>query len=65
MIEKGAEIGNHALSGAVLDPRAFDELDPEWRSHEVPVEAPVARDELWYLTPSRKNQSAAGTAVAQ
>ncbi|HEY9084384.1 MAG TPA: electron transfer flavoprotein-ubiquinone oxidoreductase [Candidatus Tyrphobacter sp.] len=54
VIEKGAEIGSHALSGAILDPRVLDELDPDWRSHDVPVEAPVASDELWYLTPKRK-----------
>jgi electron-transferring-flavoprotein dehydrogenase len=50
VIEKAAEIWNHAISGAVLDPRALDELDPEWRSHQVPVESEVTRDELWYLT---------------
>ncbi len=50
VIEKAAEIWNHAISGAVLDPRGLDELDPEWRSHGVPVEREVARDELWYLT---------------
>jgi electron-transferring-flavoprotein dehydrogenase len=50
VIEKAAEVWNHALSGAVLDPRALDELDPKWREHGVPVESPVTRDELWYLT---------------
>ena len=50
VIEKAAEIWNHAISGAVLDPHALDELDPQWRSHGVPVESEVTRDELWYLT---------------
>jgi electron-transferring-flavoprotein dehydrogenase len=50
VIEKAAEIWNHAISGAVLDPRALDELDPQWREHGVPVESEVTRDELWYLT---------------
>lgn len=54
VIEKSAEISNHALSGAVLDPRTFDELDPQWRAHGVPVEAPVTRDEVWYLTHGAK-----------
>lgn len=54
VIEKGAEIGYHALSGAVLDPHAFDELIPDWRTQGVPVESEVTRDELWYLTPNRK-----------
>ncbi len=54
VIEKAAEVWSHAISGAVLDPRSFDELDPQWREHGVPVESPVTRDELWYLTPSKK-----------
>ncbi len=54
VIEKAAEAWNHAISGAVLDPRGFDELDPQWREHDVPVESPVTRDELWYLTPTKK-----------
>jgi electron-transferring-flavoprotein dehydrogenase len=52
VIEKAAEVWNHAISGAVLDPRSLDELDPAWRDHGVPVESPVTRDELWYLTTS-------------
>src|SRR5579883_1558499 len=49
VIEKAGEIGNHALSGAVMDPKALDELLPEWRS-DAPVEAPVSGDQLWLLT---------------
>lgn len=49
VIEKGGEIGNHGLSGAVMDPKALDELLPEWRE-TAPVESPVTADELWYLT---------------
>ncbi|MBV8343876.1 MAG: electron transfer flavoprotein-ubiquinone oxidoreductase [Candidatus Eremiobacteraeota bacterium] len=49
VIEKGAEIGNHGLSGAVMDPRALDELLPAWRDG-APVESPVTSDELWFLT---------------
>ncbi|HUY40650.1 MAG TPA: electron transfer flavoprotein-ubiquinone oxidoreductase [Candidatus Dormibacteraeota bacterium] len=52
VIEKAAEAWNHAISGAVLDPRAFEELDTNWLEHGVPVESPVTRDELWYLTHS-------------
>jgi electron-transferring-flavoprotein dehydrogenase len=49
VIEKGAEIGHHGISGAVMDPRALDELLPDW--HEsAPVESPVTSDELWLLT---------------
>jgi len=53
VIEKGGEIGNHGLSGAVMDPRALDELLPGWRDR-APVESPVTSDELWFLTSRSK-----------
>jgi electron-transferring-flavoprotein dehydrogenase len=53
VIEKGGEIGNHGISGAVLDPRSFDELFEDWRT-QAPVEAAVSTDELWFLTASGK-----------
>jgi electron-transferring-flavoprotein dehydrogenase len=53
VIEKGGEIGNHGISGAVMDPRALDELLPEWRA-TAPVESPVTSDELWFLTKGGK-----------
>jgi electron-transferring-flavoprotein dehydrogenase len=53
VIEKGGEIGNHGLSGAVMDPRGLDELLPEWRE-SAPVESPVTSDDLWFLTASGK-----------
>ncbi len=54
LIEKAGEIGGHGLSGAVLDPKALDELLPDWRD-EAPVEAPVSNvDALWYLTKTGK-----------
>ena len=53
VIEKGGEIGNHGISGAVLDPRSFDELFVDWRT-QAPVEAAVSSDELWFLTTSGK-----------
>ena len=49
VIEKAGEVGNHGLSGAVMDPKALDELLPQWRD-EAPVEAPVGGDQLWLLT---------------
>jgi len=49
VIEKAGEIGNHGISGAVMDPRALDELLPNWRE-SAPVESPVTSDELWFLT---------------
>jgi electron-transferring-flavoprotein dehydrogenase len=49
VIEKGGEVGNHGISGAVMDPRALDELLPDWRD-SAPVESPVTSDEMWFLT---------------
>ncbi|MDP9025560.1 MAG: NAD(P)/FAD-dependent oxidoreductase, partial [Candidatus Eremiobacteraeota bacterium] len=54
VIEKAAEIGNHGLSGAVMDPLAINELIPDWKELGAPVEAPVGRDELWLLTANAK-----------
>ncbi len=52
VLEKGAEIGAHALSGAVVDPRALAELFPE-RQAEIPYEAPVGREHVWWMTKRR------------
>jgi electron-transferring-flavoprotein dehydrogenase len=51
VLEKAKEIGQHCLSGALLDPRSMDELLPEWRK-EAPIEAEVSSDSLYYLTRS-------------
>ncbi len=37
ILEKGSEIGAHILSGAVIDPKALDELIPAWRDEDCPV----------------------------
>ncbi len=52
VLEKGAEIGNHILSGAVMDPRGIQELFPDWREKGAPVEAQVTWDAVRYLTSS-------------
>ena len=54
VIDKGGEVGNHGISGAVLDPRALNELLPDWLSLGAPVESPVTSDALWFLTGSAK-----------
>src|SRR3546814_8571640 len=42
VLEKGSEIGAHILSGAVVDPKALDELLPDWRTQGCPLaETPV------------------------
>ena len=55
VLEKGSEIGAHILSGAVIDPKALDELLPEWRSSGCPLaEVPVTDNRHWFLTKSGK-----------
>ena len=49
VIEKAAEVGFHAVSGAVMDPRGIAELMPDYRARGCPIEADVVRDEVWYL----------------
>ncbi len=51
ILEKGSEIGAHILSGAVIDPRALDELLPEWKTSGCPLaEVPVTDNQHWLLT---------------
>jgi electron-transferring-flavoprotein dehydrogenase len=52
VVEKGREIGSHALSGAVVDPRAFDELLDGITDESPPYDAPVEDDALYILTHS-------------
>ncbi len=55
VLEKGAEVGAHILSGAVIDPRALDELLPTWREDGCPLaETPVTENHHWLLTASGK-----------
>jgi electron-transferring-flavoprotein dehydrogenase len=50
LIEKGAEIGAHILSGAVMDPRGLDELFPDWRQRGAPLDTAVAEDRFVFLS---------------
>ncbi len=54
VIEKSAEIGGHILSGAVIEPEPLDALLPGWRENPPPICIPVEKDELCYLTATRK-----------
>ncbi|MDD5556420.1 MAG: electron transfer flavoprotein-ubiquinone oxidoreductase [bacterium] len=49
VIEKSSGLGRHNLSGAILDPRALDELMPDWREQDPPVESWVTSHEVRYL----------------
>ena len=50
ILEKGAEVGAHILSGAVLEPRTLDELIPDWKEKGAPLNVPVKSDKFRYLT---------------
>src|SRR5262249_42707334 len=49
VLEKARELGQHSLSGALLDPRSMDELLPGWRD-EAPLDAEVAKEDVYFLT---------------
>jgi len=49
VLEKGSEVGAHILSGAVLDPRALDELIPDWKAKGAPVKTAVTEDRFLIL----------------
>ncbi|XP_044971425.1 electron transfer flavoprotein-ubiquinone oxidoreductase, mitochondrial isoform X1 [Hordeum vulgare subsp. vulgare] len=53
VLEKGAEVGAHVLSGNVFEPRALDELIPEWRQEDAPIRVPVSSDKFWMLTKNK------------
>jgi electron-transferring-flavoprotein dehydrogenase len=53
VVEKGSEVGAHILSGAVFEPRALDELIPDWREREAPLKTPATDDRFLFLTPGR------------
>jgi len=57
VIEKGATVGAHILSGAVMDPRALRELMPDFEAQGAPLESPVKEDYFLYLTEKRAIRS--------
>ncbi|HZT52663.1 MAG TPA: electron transfer flavoprotein-ubiquinone oxidoreductase [Stellaceae bacterium] len=53
IIEKGSEVGAHILSGAVFEPRALDELLPDWRKDGAPLATAATEDRFLFLTARR------------
>lgn len=49
VLEKGSEVGAHILSGAVIDPKALNELIPDWKAKGAPLDQPVTKDRYLYL----------------
>ncbi|MET0362528.1 MAG: NAD(P)/FAD-dependent oxidoreductase, partial [Sphingobium sp.] len=55
VLEKGSEIGAHILSGATVDPKALDELIPDWREQGCPMaETPVTDNWHWVMSKTKK-----------
>ncbi|PHT52649.1 Electron transfer flavoprotein-ubiquinone oxidoreductase, mitochondrial [Capsicum baccatum] len=53
VVEKGAEVGAHILSGNIFEPRALNELFPRWKQEQAPVDVPVTSDNFWLLSQNR------------
>jgi len=49
VVEKGSEVGAHILSGAVFEPRALNELFPDWKEKGAPLNTPVVGDDIYLL----------------
>ena len=54
LVEKGAEVGSHILSGAVIDPVALTELIPDWKEKGAPLNTKVSKD-IFNVFSEKKN----------
>lgn len=55
VVDKGAEIGAHILSGAVIEPRALEELFPNWKELGAPLTVPVIEDQVYFFRNAKKS----------
>ncbi|HVZ09197.1 electron transfer flavoprotein-ubiquinone oxidoreductase [Rhodopila sp.] len=53
LVEKAAEVGAHILSGAVVEPRALNELIPDWKEKGAPLDTPAREDRFLFLTETK------------
>lgn len=53
VLEKGSEVGAHLLSGAAFEPRALNELFPDWKDRGAPLDVPVTEDKFIFLTKTK------------
>lgn len=53
VLEKASEVGGHILSGAAFEPRALNELLPNWRDLKAPLHTPVTKDQFLFLSQKR------------
>ncbi len=65
VLEKGSEVGAHILSGAVLEPRAMDELFPDWKEMGAPLNVPVTEEKFMILSEKGKTSIPVGLLPAQ
>ena len=63
VVEKGSEVGAHILSGAVFEPRALQELLPDWQSRGAPLNTPVVHDDIYLLQSETQAKKLPGFAV--
>ena len=54
VLEKAEALGEHSLSGAVVNPRAFRELFPDLQDSDFPFRGPVTKEAVYLLTPGSK-----------
>jgi electron-transferring-flavoprotein dehydrogenase len=54
LVEKGSEVGAHILSGAVFEPRALNELFPDWQAKGAPLKTRVTRDDVYFFLGERR-----------
>ncbi|WP_233235434.1 electron transfer flavoprotein-ubiquinone oxidoreductase [Bordetella sp. LUAb4] len=57
VLEKGAELGAHILSGAVMDPGALTELIPDWKEKGAPLKVAVTEDKFLFLSANGARQT--------
>ena len=65
LVEKGSEIGAHILSGAVLEPRAINELFPDWKERGAPLNTPVNDEQFLFLSETRSLSWPTGLLIPQ
>lgn len=63
VVEKGSEVGAHILSGAVFEPRALQELFPDWQSMGAPLNTPVVHDDIYLFQSEQQAKKLPGMAV--
>ncbi|BDX03491.1 electron transfer flavoprotein-ubiquinone oxidoreductase [Marinomonas pontica] len=55
VVEKGSEVGAHIVSGAVIDPKALNELFPDWYDRQAPLTVPATEDQILWLRNSTQH----------